>query len=129
MACSTGLCFSASILPLPASCSSGSSHFLTIERVSSSPSLSRWTIQYKQLGHTLYRRSHVLAFASADVCIRLFEHHKAKEAQRRRQAEAINGALAMIGLTAGLVVEAHTGKGILGQLVGYLTAISSLFGQ
>ena len=36
--------------------------------------------------------------------------------QRRRQAEAINGALAMIGLTAGLVVEAHTGKGILGQV-------------
>ncbi|CAD6243541.1 unnamed protein product [Miscanthus lutarioriparius] len=67
MACSTGLCFSASIPPLPASCSSGSSRFLTIKRVSSAPSLSRWTIQYKQLGHTLYRRSHVLAFASADA--------------------------------------------------------------
>ncbi|XP_066322013.1 uncharacterized protein [Miscanthus floridulus] len=152
MACSTGLCFSASILPLPASCSSGSSHFLTIERVSSSPSLSRWTIQYKQLGHTLYRRSHVLAFASADapqgkrssgenvvmvdpleakhLAAKQMQEIRAKEKlKRRRQAEAINGALAMIGLTAGLVVEAHTGKGILGQLVGYLTAISSLFGQ
>lgn len=37
--------------------------------------------------------------------------------QRRRQAEAINGALAMIGLTAGLVVEGQTGKGILGQVL------------
>nr|CAB3447200.1 unnamed protein product [Digitaria exilis] len=54
----------------------------------------------------------------------LFRH-----ALRRRQAEAINGALAMIGLTAGLVVEGQTGKGILGQLAGYLAAISSLFGQ
>uniref|UniRef100_A0A804NT72 Uncharacterized protein n=1 Tax=Zea mays TaxID=4577 RepID=A0A804NT72_MAIZE len=114
MACSTGLCFLASIPPLSASCSSGSSCFLMIKRVSSAPSLSRWTIQYKQLGHTIYRRSHVLAFASAD---------------RRRQAEAINGALAVIGLTAGLLVEAQTGKDILGQLAGYLTAISSLFGQ
>ncbi|AQK53517.1 hypothetical protein ZEAMMB73_Zm00001d051053 [Zea mays] len=97
MACSTGLCFLASIPPLSASCSSGSSCFLMIKRVSSAPSLSR--------------------------------HHKAKEAQRRRQAEAINGALAVIGLTAGLLVEAQTGKDILGQLAGYLTAISSLFGQ
>uniref|UniRef100_A0A804NT75 Uncharacterized protein n=2 Tax=Zea mays TaxID=4577 RepID=A0A804NT75_MAIZE len=166
MACSTGLCFLASIPPLSASCSSGSSCFLMIKRVSSAPSLSRWTIQYKQLGHTIYRRSHVLAFASADVCIRLFEHTiyffrapqgkrssgenvvmvdpleakrlaakqmqeiRAKEKlKRRRQAEAINGALAVIGLTAGLLVEAQTGKDILGQLAGYLTAISSLFGQ
>ncbi|AQK53518.1 hypothetical protein ZEAMMB73_Zm00001d051053 [Zea mays] len=67
MACSTGLCFLASIPPLSASCSSGSSCFLMIKRVSSAPSLSRWTIQYKQLGHTIYRRSHVLAFASADA--------------------------------------------------------------
>nr|ACG43543.1 hypothetical protein [Zea mays] len=55
---------------------------------------------------------------------------RAKEKlKRRRQAEAINGALAVIGLTAGLLVEAQTGKDILGQLAGYLTAISSLFGQ
>jgi len=49
--------------------------------------------------------------------------------QKQRQAEAINGALAMIGLTVGLVVEGRTGKGILGQLAGYLAAISSLFEQ
>uniref|UniRef100_A0A0E0K299 Uncharacterized protein n=1 Tax=Oryza punctata TaxID=4537 RepID=A0A0E0K299_ORYPU len=49
--------------------------------------------------------------------------------KRRRQAEAINGALAMIGLTVGLVLEGQTGKGILAQLAGYLVALSSLFGQ
>jgi len=37
--------------------------------------------------------------------------------QKQRQAEAINGALAMIGLTVGLVVEGRTGKGILGQVL------------
>jgi hypothetical protein len=36
--------------------------------------------------------------------------------QRRRQIEAINGAWAMIGLTAGLVIEGHTGKSILEQV-------------
>lgn len=36
--------------------------------------------------------------------------------QRRRQIEAINGAWAMIGLTAGLVIEGHTGKSILDQV-------------
>ncbi|CAL0330385.1 unnamed protein product [Lupinus luteus] len=41
------------------------------------------------------------------------EKIKAKEKlQRRRQIEAINGAWAMIGLTAGLVIEAQTGKSI-----------------
>ncbi|BAS79710.1 Os02g0610700, partial [Oryza sativa Japonica Group] len=33
-------------------------------------SLLRWTVQYKQPGHTFYRRTHVqsfLAFASTDV--------------------------------------------------------------
>ncbi|KAB2027051.1 hypothetical protein E1A91_D05G007800v1 [Gossypium mustelinum] len=53
---------------------------------------------------------------------------KAKEkAKRRRQIEAINGAWAMIGLTAGLVIEAQTGKGILEQLAGYLWAIVHIF--
>ncbi|KAI4379813.1 hypothetical protein MLD38_006059 [Melastoma candidum] len=47
--------------------------------------------------------------------------------QRRRQIEAINGAWAMIGLTAGLVIEGQTGKGILGQLGGYLEAVFSFF--
>lgn len=36
--------------------------------------------------------------------------------QRRSQIEAINGAWAMIGLTAGLVIEGQTGKGILAQV-------------
>ncbi|XVF47788.1 hypothetical protein PTKIN_Ptkin03bG0139100 [Pterospermum kingtungense] len=42
---------------------------------------------------------------------------KAKEKlKRRRQIEAINGAWAMIGLTAGLVIEGQTGKSILAQV-------------
>ncbi|KAJ1279927.1 hypothetical protein BS78_04G192700 [Paspalum vaginatum] len=152
MACSTSLCLSASIPLPPAFCNSGSSRFLTIGRVSSAPSLFRWTIQYKQSGHALYRRSQALAFASADapkvkrssgdsvvmvdpleakrLAAKQMQEIRAKEKlKKRRRAEAINGALAMIGLTAGLLVEAQTGKGILGQLAGYLTAISSLFGQ
>ena len=36
--------------------------------------------------------------------------------QRRREIEAINGAWAMIGLTAGLVIEGQTGKSILAQV-------------
>ncbi|VFR01333.1 unnamed protein product [Cuscuta campestris] len=47
--------------------------------------------------------------------------------KRRRQIEAINGAWAMIGLTAGLVIEGHTGKSILAQLAGYSSAIISIF--
>lgn len=43
--------------------------------------------------------------------------------QRRRQIEAINGAWAMIGLTAGLVIEGHTGKPILTQV----KLLSSIF--
>ncbi|XP_010048695.2 uncharacterized protein LOC104437454 [Eucalyptus grandis] len=49
--------------------------------------------------------------------------------QRRRQIEAINGAWAMIGLTAGLVIEGQTGKGILSQLAGYWDAIVRYFVQ
>ncbi|KHN34775.1 hypothetical protein glysoja_032951 [Glycine soja] len=45
------------------------------------------------------------------------ERIKAKEKfKRRRQIEAINGAWAMIGLTAGLVTEGQTGKSILTQV-------------
>ncbi|KAG2652281.1 uncharacterized protein LOC120656424 [Panicum virgatum] len=151
MACSTSLCFSSTI-PSPASCSSGSSRLLSIRQVSSAPSLFRSTIQYKQRGHTLHRRSHMLAFASADapqgkrssgenvvmvdpleakrLAAKQMQEIRAKEKlKKQRQAEAINGALAMIGLTVGLVVEGRTGKGILGQLAGYLAAISSLFEQ
>ncbi|KAJ1433538.1 hypothetical protein SESBI_06074 [Sesbania bispinosa] len=44
------------------------------------------------------------------------ERIKAKEKfKRRRQIEAINGAWAMIGLTAGLVIEGQTGKDIITQ--------------
>ncbi|KAH7861543.1 hypothetical protein Vadar_027529 [Vaccinium darrowii] len=53
---------------------------------------------------------------------------KAKEKlKRRRQIEAINGAWAMIGLTAGLVIEGQTGNSILSQLVGYWEAIVHFF--
>ncbi|XP_021911740.1 uncharacterized protein LOC110825583 [Carica papaya] len=53
---------------------------------------------------------------------------RAKEKfKRRRQIEAINGAWAMIGITAGLLVEGQTGKGILAQLAGYWSTIVSLF--
>ncbi|XVF34295.1 hypothetical protein REPUB_Repub18cG0047200 [Reevesia pubescens] len=58
------------------------------------------------------------------------EQIKAKEKFKRRcQIEAINGAWAMIGLTAGLVIESQTGKGILAQLAGYLSAIIHVFVQ
>lgn len=53
---------------------------------------------------------------------------KAKEKRKRqRQIEAINGAWAIIGLTAGLVIEGKTGDGILAQVMGYLEAIKHLF--
>ncbi|ONK81938.1 uncharacterized protein A4U43_C01F34460 [Asparagus officinalis] len=53
---------------------------------------------------------------------------KAREKRkRRRQIEAINGAWAMIGLTAGLVIEGQTGHGMLAQVAGYLEAITGLF--
>ncbi|KAK7265317.1 hypothetical protein RJT34_32935 [Clitoria ternatea] len=56
------------------------------------------------------------------------EKIKAKEKlKRRRQIEAINGAWAMIGLTAGLVIEGQTGKNILTQLHDYFSAIISFF--
>ncbi|KAF9613697.1 hypothetical protein IFM89_010139 [Coptis chinensis] len=39
--------------------------------------------------------------------------------KRQRRIEAINGAWAMIGLTAGLVIEGRTGDSIPAQLEGY----------
>ncbi|KAI0511233.1 hypothetical protein KFK09_011858 [Dendrobium nobile] len=55
---------------------------------------------------------------------------QAKEKLRRqRRIEAINGAWAMIGLTAGLVIEGETGKSIVSQLAGYLDAIFSFFSR
>ncbi|KAL6332102.1 hypothetical protein AAG906_020783 [Vitis piasezkii] len=56
------------------------------------------------------------------------QEFKAKEKlKRRRRIEAINGAWAMLGLTAGLVIEGHTGNGILAQLAGYWGAIVRFF--
>ncbi|KAK1275177.1 hypothetical protein QJS04_geneDACA003941 [Acorus gramineus] len=56
------------------------------------------------------------------------EELQAKERlKRRRQIEAINGAWAMIGLTAGLVIEGQTGNNILNQLAGYWSTIISFF--
>ncbi|KAL8468843.1 hypothetical protein ACS0TY_031881 [Phlomoides rotata] len=56
------------------------------------------------------------------------EQIKAKEKfKRQRRIEAINGAWAMIGLTAGLVIEGHTGNGIPAQLAGYWAAIVGFF--
>ncbi|XP_057422292.1 uncharacterized protein LOC130716115 [Lotus japonicus] len=56
------------------------------------------------------------------------ERIKAKEKlKRRRQIEAINGAWAMIGLTAGLVIEGQTGKNIMTQLQDYFDAIIHFF--
>ncbi|XP_009379505.1 uncharacterized protein LOC103967904 isoform X1 [Pyrus x bretschneideri] len=56
------------------------------------------------------------------------EEIKAKEKyKRKRQIEAINGAWAMIGLTAGLLIEAQTGKSIPTQLVDYWSVIVDIF--
>uniref|UniRef100_A0A0D9YUT7 Uncharacterized protein n=1 Tax=Oryza glumipatula TaxID=40148 RepID=A0A0D9YUT7_9ORYZ len=142
MACSPPVFLSASATPPPpsAAAASSSSPFLSTGHVSSAPST--WTVQYKQPGHTFYRRTHVqsfLAFASTDtsegkrssgdnvvmvdpleakrLAAQQMQQIQAREKlKRRRRAEAINGALAMIGLTVGLVLEGQTGKGILAQV-------------
>ncbi|KAL1372041.1 hypothetical protein HN51_002209 [Arachis hypogaea] len=62
------------------------------------------------------------------LAARQMERIKAKEKlKRRRQIEAINGAWAMIGLAAGLVIEGQTGKSIPTQLANYLAAIIHFF--
>ncbi|XP_051126951.1 uncharacterized protein LOC127248579 isoform X3 [Andrographis paniculata] len=56
------------------------------------------------------------------------ERVQAKEKlKKQRRIEAINGAWAMIGLTAGLVIEGHTGKNIVAQLSGYWDAFIGFF--
>ncbi|XP_065014926.1 uncharacterized protein LOC135678910 isoform X3 [Musa acuminata AAA Group] len=107
----------------------------------------RRSLQSRQWANTLIwisNRQRLLAFANVNASrgkgsssgeIIMVDPIEAKqlaakqmqEIQRRRQAEAVNGTLAMIGLTAGLVVEGQTGKGILGQLAGYWDAITSFF--
>ncbi|XP_073147258.1 uncharacterized protein [Henckelia pumila] len=47
--------------------------------------------------------------------------------RKQRKIEAINGAWAMIGLTAGLVIEGETGKSIIAQLAGYWAAFIGFF--
>ncbi|CAM6015724.1 unnamed protein product [Sphagnum balticum] len=44
--------------------------------------------------------------------------------QRQQQIEAINGGWAVLGLTAAIVIEGYTGKGILQQVAGYLDSIA-----
>ncbi|KAJ6993971.1 hypothetical protein NC653_016949 [Populus alba x Populus x berolinensis] len=61
------------------------------------------------------------------AAIQMKEIQRRERFKRRRQIEAINGAWAMIGLTAGLVIEGHTGKSILEQLAGYWFAIVHFF--
>ncbi|KAJ6914228.1 hypothetical protein NC651_016481 [Populus alba x Populus x berolinensis] len=61
------------------------------------------------------------------AAIQMKEIQRRDRFKRRRQIEAINGAWAMIGLTAGLVIEGHTGKSILEQLAGYWFAIVHFF--
>ncbi|PKA65451.1 hypothetical protein AXF42_Ash005785 [Apostasia shenzhenica] len=51
------------------------------------------------------------------LAVKQLQEIQAKEKLRRqRRIEAINGALAMIGLAAGLVAEGQTGKGIISQV-------------
>ncbi|CAL1415058.1 unnamed protein product [Linum trigynum] len=57
----------------------------------------------------------------------MVEIRRKERLKRRREIEAINGAWAMIGLTAGLVIEGYSGKTIIEQLAGYLSAIVHIF--
>nr|CAD1827847.1 unnamed protein product [Ananas comosus var. bracteatus] len=116
---------------------------------------SSWSSQRRQVMYANFQRGSrrtFVAFANANVsqgkrssgddiimvdpleakrlAAKQMQEIQAKEKlKRRRRAEAINGAWAMIGLTAGLVVEGQTGKGILGQLAGYWDAFTKLFVQ
>ncbi|XP_072972970.1 uncharacterized protein [Typha angustifolia] len=122
---------------------------------SSPPTVLSWSLQNRKMASTVSRRSQrqsFLVFANANVrqrkgssnddsimvdpveakrlAAKQMQEIQAKEKlKRRRRAEAINGAWAMIGLTAGLVVEGPTGKGILGQLAGYWAAFARLFAR
>ncbi|CAM6095015.1 unnamed protein product [Calypogeia fissa] len=44
--------------------------------------------------------------------------------KRQTEIEAINGGWALIGLTAGIVIDGYTGKSILLQIAGYLDGIA-----
>ncbi|BBN10363.1 hypothetical protein MPTK1_5g02960 [Marchantia polymorpha subsp. ruderalis] len=49
--------------------------------------------------------------------------------KKQREIEAINGGFAVLGLTAGLVLEGYTGKGILVQIAGYLDGLAGFLTQ
>ncbi|XP_077236762.1 uncharacterized protein LOC143878347 [Tasmannia lanceolata] len=61
------------------------------------------------------------------AAIQMQEIQSKEKFKRQRQIEAINGAWAMIGLTAALVIEGHTGNNILNQLAGYWGSITGFF--
>ncbi|KAG0580886.1 hypothetical protein KC19_4G207700 [Ceratodon purpureus] len=44
--------------------------------------------------------------------------------QNQQRIEAINGGWAVLGLTIGIILEGHTGKGILAQVAGYLDSFA-----
>ncbi|KAL6532790.1 hypothetical protein OROGR_013750 [Orobanche gracilis] len=50
-----------------------------------------------------------------------------KGCEKRRKTEAISVTLAMIGLTAGLLIDGHTGNTILAQLAGYWAVFLGFF--
>ncbi|KAG6557579.1 hypothetical protein Mapa_000855 [Marchantia paleacea] len=52
-----------------------------------------------------------------------------QKTKKQREIEAINGGFAVLGLTAGLVLEGYTGKGILVQIAGYLDGLADFLTQ
>ncbi|KAM7252576.1 hypothetical protein ACFE04_008085 [Oxalis oulophora] len=138
------------ILSLSSSSSSSSSScrqtttppFIPLSSQHSAPLLRRYHAGNSFTFTTRTRRSHIFQASSGAVkevimvdpveAKRLADNQmkqiQTREKQkRRRQIEAINGAWAMIGLTAGLVIEGETGKGILAQLASYWYAITHFF--
>ncbi|KAJ0965678.1 hypothetical protein J5N97_026816 [Dioscorea zingiberensis] len=117
------------------------------------PTAGRWRLQSKQLPNIVVLRSgrqvlHVAANANAPrrkgtsnenivmvdpleakrLAAKQMQEIQAREKlKRQRRIEAINGAWAMIGLTAGLVVEGQTGNGILAQIGGYISSVIHFF--
>ncbi|XP_078443153.1 uncharacterized protein LOC144712736 [Wolffia australiana] len=61
------------------------------------------------------------------AALQMQEIQAKKRFKKQRQIEAINGAWAMIGLIAGLVIEAQTGDSIPAQLAGYYSAVVNYF--
>lgn len=68
--------------------------------------------QFPILGlHSVHCHVHRLTLTSRYLYIYIYAW-----VQRQRRIEAVNGAWAMIGLTAGLVTEAQTGDSIPAQV-------------